>query len=200
MKWINLCRTEQITIPALLISPLYALLLILADLSSCQPHLNVLPQAPFKSLRSSSPHPTDLVLRSPLSTSSSLALPFISSHPANLIAMLCQMSQRIVPPVKSWWGVCPIQPSNSLGLGSSIKKRGVNEAHCRMQMPPLLCWQPLAATGSIQSYSSIPWESSLQFQTSRQCHFHGSTDVNIGLLIPRGNRNSFYACLVKYLQ
>lgn len=57
--------------------------LILADLSSCQPHLNVLPQAPFKSLRSSSLHPPDSFLHSSLSSSCSLALPFSVSSPGH---------------------------------------------------------------------------------------------------------------------
>lgn len=98
---------------------------MLTDLSSCQPHLNVLPQAPFKSLRSSSLQPPDSSLRSSLS-SCSLALPFLSPHPATLIALLCQMSQPIVPPVKSWWGVCPIQPSKLVGLGK-LNKEGRDE-------------------------------------------------------------------------
>lgn len=38
---------------------------------------------------------------------------------------------------------------------------------------------------------------SLQFRTSCQCCFHGSTDVHTGLLIPKGKRNSFSICFVQ---
>lgn len=82
-------------------SPPLACLKYPPDLFPCQPHLNVLPQAPFKSLRSSSLHPSDPLQLCSLSSTCSLALPRLSPHPAALIApLVCQMSRPISPPVK----------------------------------------------------------------------------------------------------
>lgn len=43
-----------------------------------------------------------------------------------LIALLCQMSQPIVPPVKGWWGACTIRALRLVGL-TQLNKEGRDE-------------------------------------------------------------------------
>lgn len=106
VKWIISRHTEHVMITALLLSPLNAWL----QYSPTCPHVNpTLMYFPGLPLNHSAPVPSILqTLLSSLSSLASLTVPFLSSHPATLIALLCQMSQPIVPPVKSWWEVRPI--------------------------------------------------------------------------------------------